>query len=164
MTQSSTESEVVGGHDVSPQILGTSNFPSEQGFKVTDTVLCQDTSAQYYWIKMEEPPVQRGPSTMNIRYFFIKDCVKAGDLRIEYCPTEEMVADFFTKPLQSSLFRQLTARIMNYESSCSKKQQQTEGVCWEPVISMGPRSTMRMMTSSGMSQPRRRSSASRMHR
>jgi hypothetical protein len=36
-----------------------------------------------------------------------------GDLRIEYCPTGEMVADFFTKLLQGSIFRKLRKVIMN---------------------------------------------------
>ena len=37
---------------------------------------------------------------LNITYFFITDRIKEGELKIEYCPTDDMVADFFTKPLQ----------------------------------------------------------------
>ena len=36
---------------------------------------------------------------LNIRYFFITDRIKKGELKIEYYPTDDMVADFFTKPL-----------------------------------------------------------------
>ena len=32
---------------------------------------------------------------------------------MEYCPTGDMVADFFTKPLQGSLFRKLRKIILN---------------------------------------------------
>ena len=42
---------------------------------------------------------------INIRYFLITDRVKKKEISIEYCPTEEMIADYFTKPLQGSLFR-----------------------------------------------------------
>jgi hypothetical protein len=42
---------------------------------------------------------------INIRYFLITDKVKQGDMEIEYCPTDEMLADYFTKPLQGSLFK-----------------------------------------------------------
>ena len=42
---------------------------------------------------------------INIRYFTITDRVKNGEDIIEYCPTGDMIADFFTKPLQGSLFR-----------------------------------------------------------
>ena len=50
---------------------------------------------------------------IDIRYFFITDRVKRGELRIEYCPTDEMLGDFFTKPQQGSLFRRMRARLMN---------------------------------------------------
>ena len=50
---------------------------------------------------------------INIRYFFVTDRVKNGEVRIEYCPTGDMVADFFTKPLQGSLFRKLCGIILN---------------------------------------------------
>ena len=32
---------------------------------------------------------------------------------IEHCPTEEMLGDHFTKPLQGALFRKFRAEIMN---------------------------------------------------
>ena len=31
---------------------------------------------------------------LNIRYFFITYRIKKGELKIEYCPTDDMVADF----------------------------------------------------------------------
>jgi len=37
--------------------------------------------------------------------FFVKDRINNGKLRIEYCPAESMLADFFTKPVQGTLFR-----------------------------------------------------------
>ena len=51
----------------------------------------------------------------NIRYFFITDRIKKGDLHIEYCPTDNMVADFFTKPLQGKKFIQFRKLIMNLQ-------------------------------------------------
>jgi hypothetical protein len=52
---------------------------------------------------------------MNIRYFFIADRAKNGELRIEYCPTEKMIGDFFTKPLQGAQFYILRDDIMNVD-------------------------------------------------
>ena len=48
-----------------------------------------------------------------MRYFFIADRIKAKQVRIEYCPTEHMIGDFFTKPLQGAQFRRLRGLIMN---------------------------------------------------
>ena len=36
------------------------------------------------------------------------------DIEIWYCPTENMIADFFTKPLQGSLFRRFRDFILGY--------------------------------------------------
>ena len=52
---------------------------------------------------------------MHIRYFYVTEQVKNRNVHIGYCPTEEMVADFFTKPLQRSLFKKLRNYIMGNE-------------------------------------------------
>ena len=55
-------------------------------------------------------------SHINIGYFFIKDRVDSGEIKIEYKPTEEMIADILTKPLQRELFRHLRALLLNWIS------------------------------------------------
>jgi hypothetical protein len=54
---------------------------------------------------------------IDIRYFFVTDRIKMKQMRVEYCPTGDMIADFFTKPLQGSLFRKFRAFIMNIRSA-----------------------------------------------
>ena len=49
---------------------------------------------------------------MNIFYFFITDQVEKGNVDIEHCPTDGMVADFMTKPLQGSKFRDFRGSIL----------------------------------------------------
>ena len=41
---------------------------------------------------------------INMRYYFIHDRWKQGDFKIEYCSTDEMLADYFTKPVQGKKF------------------------------------------------------------
>jgi len=41
---------------------------------------------------------------INVQYFFVKDRIEAGKVQVAYCPTEWMIADFFTKPLQGAAF------------------------------------------------------------
>ena len=50
---------------------------------------------------------------INVRYYFIKDQVETGGVVIENCPSEEMLGDHFTKPLQVALFRKFREEIMN---------------------------------------------------
>ena len=52
---------------------------------------------------------------MDNRYFWIKDRVKSEGITIQYCPTEKMVADFFTKPLQGSSFQKMRDIILGYK-------------------------------------------------
>ena len=49
---------------------------------------------------------------INIRYFFCTDRIMKGELSVKYCPTLDMIADYFTKPLQGSLFRKLRDLVM----------------------------------------------------
>ena len=58
-----------------------------------------------------------------IRYFFIADRIANKELQVEYCPTEDMVADLFTKPLQGALFRRLRDIILNIDSGPSTSTQ-----------------------------------------
>jgi hypothetical protein len=50
---------------------------------------------------------------LNIRFFFITDRIRNKELSVEYCPTGEMIADYFTKPLQGKLFHKFRKLIMN---------------------------------------------------
>eukprot|EP00557_Chaetoceros_sp_GSL56_P007202 CAMPEP_0176488928 /NCGR_PEP_ID=MMETSP0200_2-20121128/6990_1 /TAXON_ID=947934 /ORGANISM="Chaetoceros sp., Strain GSL56" /LENGTH=113 /DNA_ID=CAMNT_0017885983 /DNA_START=11 /DNA_END=349 /DNA_ORIENTATION=- len=43
-----------------------------------------------------------------------KDRLESENIKVEYCPTEFMIADFFTKPLQGSLFRKFRDVIQGY--------------------------------------------------
>ena len=46
----------------------------------------------------------------------MKDIVDKKEVRILYCPTEKMLADFFTKPIQGELFRFFRNILMGYVS------------------------------------------------
>ena len=52
---------------------------------------------------------------IHIRYFFVKDIVDKGEEKVEYCPTLQMLSDFFTKPLQGALYNKFRNVIMGYE-------------------------------------------------
>jgi hypothetical protein len=49
---------------------------------------------------------------IGIRYFFIRDRVKSGEINVEYCPTRLMIADLLTKPLEGILFQELKMKIL----------------------------------------------------
>jgi len=49
---------------------------------------------------------------IHIRYFFVTDRVKGNELEIQYCPTKEMLGDFFTKPLTGPMFAKFRNNIL----------------------------------------------------
>jgi len=102
--KSSTESELVGLSDVLPQILLTRYFLEAQGYQVSDSIVYQDNQSAILLEENGKASSGRQTRHINIRYFFVKDRIDSGDMRVTYCPTEEMIADFFTKPLQGGAF------------------------------------------------------------
>ena len=46
---------------------------------------------------------------------FITDRMNDGELKVEYCPSSDMIADFFTKPLQGKLFYKFRQLVMNHK-------------------------------------------------
>ena len=49
---------------------------------------------------------------LNIRYFMITDQVEKGNVKIEYCPTDDMTGDYMSKGLQGVKFNKFRAEIM----------------------------------------------------
>lgn len=64
---------------------------------------------------------------IDIQYHFARDSLAKNLYRIEYIPTSEMVADIFTKPLQTQLFRRFRNRLGLLSMSTSEHT--TEGEC-----------------------------------
>jgi hypothetical protein len=90
-----------------------SEFLESQGYEVKDNVVYQDNESAILLEKNGQRSSTKRTRHLEIRYFFVTDNVKRGRLRIEYCPTGDMIADFFTKPLQGSAFKKMIKMIMN---------------------------------------------------
>ena len=114
-TRSSTESEVVGVDDLMPSVLWTRLFLEAQDYGVQENIVFQDNRSAMLLEKNGKASSGKRTKHINIRYFFVTDRIKKGDLKVEWCPTDEMIADFWTKPNQGSLFRKFRDRIMGVE-------------------------------------------------
>ena len=92
-TRSSTESELVGCDEPLPLILWSRLFTVAQGMKIDDNILYQDNISA---IRMEtngKASCTKRTKHIEIRYFYITDKVKSGEISIEHCPTKEMISD-----------------------------------------------------------------------
>jgi len=70
--------------------------------------------AQSYWPKLGSPQVAREPS---IWMYAMTDKIKKGEVKVAFCPTHNILADFFTKPLQGSMFVRMREKILNLPAS-----------------------------------------------
>jgi len=79
-TKSSTEAELVGVSDALNMVIWTKNFLSDQGFQVTDNVVYQDNQSAILLEANGRASSRRRTRHINIRYFFVTDRIKQGDL------------------------------------------------------------------------------------
>jgi hypothetical protein len=112
-TRSLTEGELVGVNDVMPQILWTRYVLEAQGYGVQDSIIYQDNQSAMLLEKNGRASSGKRTRHINIRYFFVHDRIAAGEMSVQYCPTGDMTADYFTKPLQGALFQKFRDQIMN---------------------------------------------------
>jgi hypothetical protein len=114
-SKSSTEAELIALTDAAGHVIWVRDYLLGQAYKIGPATIFQDNMSTMALVK-------KGYSTsnntrhINIRYFFIKDRVDTEELKIEYLPTEDMIADFFTKPLQGELFKTLRDKILGIKA------------------------------------------------
>ena len=114
-TKSSTEAELVGMSDYVPYNIWMVNFMKEQGYSLSKNIIMQDNQSAIRMEKNGRNSCTGNSRHIDIRYFFVKDRIDKNEFKIEYCPTENMQADFFTKALQGSLFKKFKDVIMGYK-------------------------------------------------
>jgi hypothetical protein len=77
-TKSSTECELVGVDDTSPQMLWTRYFKEGQGYGVKASILNQDNLSAILLEKNGRASSSKRTKHTNVRYFFIKDRIVSG--------------------------------------------------------------------------------------
>jgi transposase InsO family protein len=100
---SSVEAEYMALSTTVQEALYVRNLLADIGFPQAQStpVLCDNQGS----LALAKDPVFR-PRTkhIDIRYHFIRERIEQGVIKVEYCPTESMVADALTKPLQGAQF------------------------------------------------------------
>eukprot|EP00957_Ditylum_brightwellii_P153481 11680805-Ditylum_brightwellii.AAC.1 len=120
-TQSSTKAEIIGVDDLMPQVLWTRYFMEAQCYKVSDSIVHQDNEIAIRLKKNGKGLSSKCTRRINIRYFFMTDCIKADNLTMKYCPTKMMIRDFYTKALQGKTFRTFRDLTMNVENQLPRE-------------------------------------------
>lgn len=109
---SSTEAELIALHDHLDIVLWLRELLIEFNYDIQPATIYQDNQST---IKLADKGHGNFKRTkhINVRYFYIKQCIDLQEIELEYLPTDQMVADILTKPLQGNKFRELRAKLMN---------------------------------------------------
>ena len=103
VTKSSTEAELVGLSDSANQSIFIRTFLIAQGYKMKPVTIYQDNQSCMALVERGRSGAER-TRHIQIRYFWIKERVDTGEVRVEYLRSEDMYANVLTKPLQGSQF------------------------------------------------------------
>ncbi len=115
-TRSLTDSELIAVDDVLPTVQWTMKFMEEQGYPLK-TLIKEDNHSTMLLMKNGRLSSGKRTKHLDIRYFYVKDLIDRGLITIEHCISEEMIADFFTKPMQGARFQIFRDLILNIPGS-----------------------------------------------
>ena len=124
-TKSSTEAELVAVDDTLPHNIWCRNFLHEQGYHAQGNrndeakflghtnILYQDNTSSIRLETNGRGSCSKRTRHLNVRYFLVTDKLKNKEISsIIHCPTDDMLADYFTKPKQGSAFKKFRNAIM----------------------------------------------------
>ena len=104
-TKSSLEAKLIRVDDAMPRMLWIRYFLEAQGYGIDENILYQDNMSVMLLEKNGKKSRPKNSKHLNVHYYLIKSRVETGDVVIEHCPTEKMLGNTFTNPLQGELFR-----------------------------------------------------------
>ena len=87
---------------------------AEQGYILKRNIFYQDNQSAMKMESNGQKSCGEKSRHINIRYCFIKDVLERENIELVHCPTERMITDYYTKPLQGSLFRKMRDILMGH--------------------------------------------------
>ena len=100
-------------HESMSVILWMGYFLDSQGYPLRPTTVHQDNLSGKQLKTNGRASSSKMARHLNIRYFFVVDVQKRQHITIEYCSTDKMIGNFFTKPVGGAKFQHFRNIIMN---------------------------------------------------
>ena len=98
-TKSSTEADIFGVDDVLTQVIWTQYFLKKHRYTINNNVIDQDNQIVIRLEKNGRRSSSKRKRHTNTRYYFITDRIVNQESSVEFCPTFDMIGDYFTKAL-----------------------------------------------------------------
>ena len=113
-TRSSTETEHVGTSEYLPKPIFFELFMGAQGYK-PKKILAKDNESEIRMLVNGRKSCTSNSKHVAIKYFWCMDRIRNGNITMRHCPTEDMLADYMSKPVQGKLFTRFRNVIMGWE-------------------------------------------------
>ena len=123
-SRSSTEAELNAVDEKLSKIIQVKKFLECQGFKVKLNIIFQDNTST---MKLQNNgKISSGKRTrhFDIKLFYITDLISRDEVTVIYCPTDDMIADYMSKPVMGTKFKVFRDLIMNLTGKVHRIGQQ----------------------------------------
>ena len=111
-TRLPTEVELVAVDDFLSQILHMQHFLRAQGMSIKKSIINQDNQSTILLSEKGRSSLGKWTRHFALHYFYVTDVVTRGEVKIRYCPTQDIIGDYMTKPLQGVLFYKFRKQIL----------------------------------------------------
>ncbi len=125
-SRSSTKTDLLTLDMYMLEMLWSLYFIQLQGYEPECVGLYQDNISTQLLIRNGNFSSGKKIKHIKAKFFFIKDKVDSGEIRVIDCPAEEMWADVLTKPLQGMAFRTMRAQLMNCAINYEDEEEKTQ--------------------------------------
>ncbi|TMW61094.1 hypothetical protein Poli38472_014555 [Pythium oligandrum] len=114
---SSTEAEYMALSEATQEAVWLKSFMCELGEDSGNGALTVFEDNQGAIALAKNPEFHKRTKHIDIRYHFVREKVEDGQVVLEYCPTQEMLADLMTKPLAAAQFDALRTKLGIYSAN-----------------------------------------------
>ena len=103
-SRSSTEDEIHAVNATASDVLWARDIMTALGFIQKAVPIYEDNESVITMLQREPRNFQTKSKHVRVKWAFFREQFKCGYMYLEHCPTTEMTADIFTKPLMEQVF------------------------------------------------------------
>jgi hypothetical protein len=118
--------------------MWTRYFLEAQGYGVKENIVYQDNISAILLEKNGKSSSSKRTKHISVRYYFVTDRIKKGDMSVEWCPTEDMISDFGTKPNLGATFTRFRDQLMGVVEARGPGSRKPKGAEQADWIKVGP--------------------------
>ena len=111
VTLSSTEAEYISLSEAGKEIKWFKMLLEDFNCQQTEPIIVNEDNQSCIRLASDEKSVNRSKH-IDIKFHFIRDMVANNEIKLVYCPTEDMVADVLTKPIATNKYNSICCKMM----------------------------------------------------